>query len=103
MKIKLDELRRVIAREVNEARKKARRPRALPQKDEAARPVLPRGYERNPQNDLSKPQGEANRYRRQGRANFGPLTSEQKLRAVIRGMVAEAMSAFRAIHEPKKR
>jgi hypothetical protein len=32
-----------------------------------------------------------NRYSRQGHANFGPLTSEQKFRALVGRMVREAL------------
>ncbi len=97
MKIKISELRRTISEEVAAARleearrakKKGKSPEREKPPEEAA--AFPREFERHPQSDLSAPQGPMNRYSRQGHANFGPLTSEQKFRALVGRMVREAL------------
>ena len=44
----------------------------------------PKGYSHSPDLDLmGNPQGDRNRLKRQGAANFGPYTAEQVLRAFV--------------------
>lgn len=113
-------VREAVTRTLDEAKKrKPRAPKEVPAKtDDAIESQRERkvkgspGYTLSPQNDYSEPLGDANRYKRQGAANFGNytgvgpnrvLTAEQvlrqmremQLRRVIRAVVTEEVRSRR--------
>lgn len=85
MKITVEEIGKIVRQAVAEAKKaKADDPSLVPA-------ALPKEYSSDPSLDFSEPLGDRNRLRRQGsNPGWGP-TTEQKIRAIVRGMVREAM------------
>lgn len=92
MKMKLSELRGIVADVVSEARRK--KPKK-PKKTDDAPDTQPHGYMSDPKLDFSRPLDDENLYRRQGASNLGPYTSEGAIRLVIRQMISEAIAAGR--------
>jgi hypothetical protein len=87
VKITVKEIRKVVRQAVHEAKKaKETDPSLVPA-------ALPKEYSSDPSLDFSEPLGDRNRLRRQGSdPGWGP-TTEQKIRAIVRGMVREAMGS----------
>lgn len=80
MKLTMNELRKIVEQELVEARKKTKK------KDDE-----PVGYKTAEALDFSKPQGEKNRYKRQGASNLGPYTSEGALRFFVRECIQRSL------------
>lgn len=88
MKMKSEMLREMIRQEfktVLEAAKKKKNDEDLCPED------LPPSYSTDAKLDHSKPLGDDNLYKRQGRANFGPYTEEKALRLCLRQIIREVV------------
>lgn len=91
MKLTIAELRRLVYEAVHQA-KGAKKRAEKEFRGEPAKDRLGGLYYQDPQHDLSVPPPGGGRLKRQGATSQAPaLTSEEKLRAVIRGVVREAL------------
>ena len=74
----------IVQEAVNEAKKKKKK------KEEDLKQEQ-QNFKADPVLDYSTPQGDMNRYKRQGVSGIGPYTSENALRLFVKNAINEAM------------
>lgn len=82
MKLTIEELRRIIEQELNEAKKKEKK-EDVPVTDK---------MEKSDVLDYSTPLGDKNLYKKQGVSNLGPYTSENALRLFVKECIQRVLS-----------
>lgn len=100
MKMDITELRRMVERTIDEAKKKRGKKKDAPEERE----VHPAGYSYAESFDFSRPLGALNAYARQGVANFGPYTGDgSALSELVKEDAVPADSAWSIIAEAIRR